>query len=101
MIACLPLSSVDCSPPDPLATQLAQLLCESDEAELEEAVRRWVAEAPTAAARQACQELGSRLIEMKLALRTLPAMPSRQELEFHLTLMLRMAATHPGATPDR
>jgi hypothetical protein len=84
-----------------LAVQLAGLLCDSPEDELEEAVRRWIAEAPSASARQMCQQLGSRLVEMKHALGELPTRPSRQELEFHLTLMIQMAASHTDSLPKR
>ena len=74
-----------------MAAQLAALLCESDLDELREIVRRWVDTAPTQALRCQQQEMGERLLEIKLSLTELPRLPTRQELEIQLTLMLRLA----------
>lgn len=76
-----------------MAVQLARLLSDSDRAELDEVVRRWVAEAPDERSRQAYQAFGRQLVELSHALAELPARPSRHELEFHLDLMLKLAAT--------
>ena len=78
---------------DPMAAQMTQLLLGSDEAELREIVRRWIAEAPAGGARKIYEEMGSRLIEMKQALASQPVQPTREELETALTMMLRLAAT--------
>ncbi len=78
---------------DPMAQQMAQLLVGSDEDELREIVRRWIAEAPAGGARRVYEELGSRLVEMKQALAQQPIQPTREELETALTMMLRLAAT--------
>lgn len=93
------MPGVDCSPPDPLAVQMAQLLCESDADELGEVVRRWIAEAPTAQLRRQYEVFGDKLIELKQALAEAPAQPSREELEFALTMMLRLAAQQDRSPP--
>jgi hypothetical protein len=81
---------------DPMASQMAQLLVGSDEDELREIVRRWIAEAPAGGARRIYQEMGSRLVEMKQALAQQPVQPTLEELETALTMMLRLAATEGG-----
>lgn len=78
---------------DPMAAQMTQLLLGSDEAELREIVKRWLAEAPAGGARKLYEEMGSRLIEMKQALAQQAVQPTREELEATLTMMLRLAAT--------
>jgi hypothetical protein len=78
-----------------MAAQMARLLCESDLAELEEVVRRWIEAAPSERVRQTYRSFGSQLLELKHALAELPARPSREELEFQLNLMLQLAAGHP------
>jgi len=80
------------TPPDPMAVQMAQLLARSDLDELREVVRRWLAEAPSGAARKRYEELGARLIELKHALSEQPTQPTQEELELALTMMLRLAA---------
>jgi urease accessory protein UreF len=84
---------------DPMASQMAQLLAGSDLDELEEIVKRWVAEAPTENVRRHYQEFGARLIELKTALREAPVQPTREELEQALTMMLKLAAQHGGPAP--
>jgi hypothetical protein len=79
-----------------MAAQMARLLCESELAELEEIVRRWIAEAPNERIRQTYQTFGAELLELKHALAELPQRPSREELEFQLNLMLQLAAGHAG-----
>lgn len=91
---------VDCSPPDPMAAQMAQLLLASDVQELEEIVRRWVAEAPSEALRRHYETFGHKLLDMKQALAESPVQPTREELEFTLTMMLRLAAQGAGP-PNR
>lgn len=81
--------------PDPMASQMAQLLAGSDLDELREIVRRWVAEAPTEGVRRHYQELGGRLIDLKAALSENPVQPTVAELEQALTMMLRLAAASP------
>ncbi|WP_437675596.1 hypothetical protein [Sorangium sp. So ce131] len=81
--------------PDPMAAQMAQLLAGSDLDELREIVRRWVAEAPSEGVRRQYQELGGRLVELKAALSESPVQPTLAELEQALTMMLRLAASHP------
>ncbi len=78
---------------DPMASQMARLLVDSDEDELREVVRRWMAEAPAGGSRRLYEEMGSRLVEMKQALAQQPIQPTREELETALTMMLRLAAT--------
>jgi urease accessory protein UreF len=89
------VSPVECSSATPIAIQMAGLLCESDRAELEEILRRWIAEAPTAALRRQYQRFGAKLLELKQALGEMPVVPTRRELEFQLTLMLQLAASSP------
>jgi len=84
---------VECTPVDPFAAQLARLLCGSDLDELGAVIRRWTAEAPTAATRRLYEELGVKLLELKRALAQMPVHPSVRELEFQLTLMLQLAAS--------
>ena len=90
------MSPVECAPPNPLAVQLAGLLCESDPRELAAIVRRWIAEAATAAERSQYQAFGAKLLELKQALAQMPVAPTRSELEFQLTLMLQLGASRSG-----
>jgi hypothetical protein len=90
------VSLVECSPATPIAIQMAGLLCESDAAELEEILRRWIAEAPTGALRRQYQAFAAQLLELKHALAEMPVVPTRRELEFQLTLMLQLAASGPS-----
>jgi hypothetical protein len=92
----LTVPPVPCTPVDPFAAELARLLCDSDLEELAAVVRRWLDEAPTVANRRQCQALGAKLIELKRALAQMPVHPTRDELEFQLTLMLRLAASSTG-----
>ena len=91
------MAGLDCSPPDPLAAQMAQLLCDSDMDELREIVRRWIAEAPTEAIRRQYEMFADKMVELKHALTETPVPPTREELELALTLMLKLAAQadHP------
>jgi hypothetical protein len=83
---------------DPMAAQMAKLILGSDLAELREVVARWVAEAPTSSIRERYQQFGTRMLELKQALADGPQ-PTREELELALTMMLRLAAQHPGEKP--
>jgi hypothetical protein len=76
-----------------MAQQMTQLLLHSDEEELREIVRRWIAEAPAGGARRVYEEFGARLVEMKQALAQQPVQPTVEELETALTMMLRLAAS--------
>lgn len=78
---------------DPMASQMAKLLLDSDLDELREIVRRWTAEAPTGGSRKVYEEFGARLIELKQALAQQPVQPTVPELEAALTMMLRLAAS--------
>lgn len=82
-----------------MAAQLARLLAGSELDELREIVARWVAEAETDLRRRQHQELGARLIELKLELTRAPLAPTLEELEAALAMMLELAARHPGAPP--
>jgi hypothetical protein len=82
----------------PLARQMAKLLANSDLAELEEIVRRWLADAPTDRVRKQYFDFGSKLLELKRALASAPQQPSEEELELALTMMLKLAAqSGPGS----
>jgi hypothetical protein len=76
----------------PMARQMAKLLASSDLAELEEVVRRWVAEAPTDRIRRQYEQFGAKLLELKHALASAPQQPSEEELELALGMMLKLAA---------
>ena len=78
---------------DPMASQMTQLLLNSDLDELREIVRRWVAEAPAGGSRRIYEDFGARLVELKQALAEQPVQPTVEELETALTMMLRLAAT--------
>jgi hypothetical protein len=82
---------------DPMAAQMAALILGSDIDELREVVARWLAEAPTGGSRRQYEQFGARMIELKEALADGPQ-PTREELELALTMMLRLAAQHPGGT---
>ena len=86
------VTGVENSAPHPMAAQMAQLLVDSDEAELREIVKRWMAEAPTGAARSYYERFGAQLLELKHALAEQPVQPTREELELALTMMLKLAA---------
>ncbi|MBW2525311.1 MAG: hypothetical protein JRI23_14090 [Deltaproteobacteria bacterium] len=75
---------------------MAQLLSESDADELREIIRRWIAEAPNDAIRRQYEHFGERLLELKQAVAEAGPPPSREQLEFTLTMMLRLAATSNG-----
>jgi urease accessory protein UreF len=74
-----------------LARQMAKLLATSDPQELEEIVRRWLAEAPTERVRRQYELFGAKLLELKRALASAPEEPSEEELELALTMMLKLA----------
>jgi hypothetical protein len=76
----------------PLARQMAKLLASSDLDELQEVVRRWLAEASTERVRHQYEQFGAKLIELKRALASAPQQPSEEELELALTMMLKLAA---------
>jgi hypothetical protein len=77
---------------------MAKLLANSDLAELEEVVRRWLADAPTDRVRKQYLDFGSKLLELKRALASAPQQPSEEELELALTMMLKLAAqSGPGS----
>lgn len=80
---------------DPMASQMAQLLAESDLEELRESVARWVKDAPTESVRAHYVEFGDKLLALKQQLATLPVQPSRNDLEAALDMMLKMAAVNP------
>jgi hypothetical protein len=75
-----------------LARQMAKLLASSDLDELEEVVKRWLAEAPTDRLRRQYEQFGAKLLELKRALASAPQQPSEEELELALTMMLKLAA---------
>ena len=75
-----------------MAKQLAKLLADSDLDELREIVAEWRHTAPNEASRRQYDNLGARLIELKSALASAPAQPTREELELALTMMMRLAA---------
>ena len=77
---------------DPMASHMAQLLADSDLEELEEIVKRWVAEASTERSRHEYQRFGAKMIELKRHLAELPTQPKREDLEVALSMMLKFAA---------
>ena len=79
-------------PGAPLARQMAKLLAQSDLLELEEIVRRWIADAPTDRVRRQYEQFGAKMVELKRALASAPAQPSEEELELALNMMLKLAA---------
>jgi hypothetical protein len=84
---------------DPMAKQLSRLLLDSDLEELREVVRRWRETAPNETVRKQYDELGGRIVELKAALAVAPVQPTSEELEFALTMMLKLAAQHgPGSS---
>ena len=76
-----------------MASQMTQLLLNSDLDELREIVRRWIVEAPAGGSRRIYENFGARLVELKQALAEQPVQPTIEELETALTMMLRLAAT--------
>ncbi len=78
---------------DPMASQMAQLLADSDLEELREIVARWTTDAPTECLLEHYRRFGAKLIELKSQLAQLPVQPSREDLESALDMMLKMAAT--------
>ena len=83
-----------------MAAQMARLLAGSDLDELNEIIKRWLAEAPTARIRKQYEIFGHKLVELKHALAEAPTQPSQQELELALTMMLNLATQH-GPNPPR
>lgn len=77
---------------DPMASQMAGLLVDSDLEELEEIVKRWIAEAPSESVRQHYRHFGGKLLDLKRELARLPSAPRREELEEALSMMLKLAA---------
>jgi hypothetical protein len=77
---------------DPMASQMAGLILDSDLDELMEIVRRWVAEAPDDRSRHYYSQFGAKLIELKRQLSEQPVLPSRADLEMALSMMLKLAA---------
>ncbi|MCU0693868.1 MAG: hypothetical protein MUF54_20970 [Polyangiaceae bacterium] len=77
---------------DPMASQMAQLLVDSDLQELEEIVRRWIAEAPSDVSRHHYRQFGTKLLELKRKLAELPQPPTREDLEVAMSMMLKFAA---------
>ena len=75
-----------------MAAQMAQLLTGSDLQELQEIVRRWIAEAPTPRVAEQYEVFGKKLIELKRMLADAPTEPTQHELELALTMMLKLAA---------
>jgi hypothetical protein len=83
-----------------MAEQMAQLLLTSDAGELREIIDRWVMEAPTERVKQQYRTFGAKLSELKAALDSAGVLPSREELELALTMMLKLAAqAGPGKGP--
>lgn len=76
-----------------MASQMAQLLADSDLEELREIVARWVTDAPTEGVREHYRRFGAKLIELKQQLAVQPVQPSREDLEAALSMMLKMAAS--------
>lgn len=83
-----------------MAAQMARLLAGSDLDELNEIIKRWLSEAPTARIRKQYEVFGHKLVELKHALAEAPTQPSQQELELALTMMLNLATQH-GPEPRR
>ena len=77
---------------DPMASQIASLLVDSDLDELEEIVKRWVIEAPDAAAKHHYTQFGAKLIELKRELGSRGVEPRKEDLEVALSMMLQLAA---------
>ncbi len=77
---------------DPMASQMAKLLADSDLDELREIVDRWVSEAPTEGVKMQYRNFGARLVELKHALVATGQSPTREDLEIAITMMLRFAA---------
>ena len=84
-----------------MARQLAKLLVTSDVAELEEAIARWRAEAPTERARRTMEEMGVRILDVKRALAAAPKQPTAEELEEMLRIMLLLASDPEAVKPPR
>ena len=76
-----------------MASQMAQLLVDSDLAELEEVVRRWVAEAVTDSVRAQYRRFGGLMLEFKRRMEDMPVRPSREDLEASLSMMMAMAVS--------
>lgn len=77
---------------DPMASQMAQLLTESDLPELQQVVERWLKHAPTQEQRAMYASFGAQLVALKKQFLAMPQHPTREELELALTMMLRLAA---------
>ena len=80
----------------PMASQMAQLLVDSDVEELEEVVARWTKDAPTESVRSHYQRLGAHLLQLKRQLASLPRHPSREDLEAALSMMMGLAEHRSG-----
>lgn len=77
---------------DPMASQIATLLADSDLEELQEVVKRWIMEAPTDAMKHHYTQFGGKLIELKRQISSLPVQPRREDLEVAISMMLKLAA---------
>ena len=77
---------------DAMASQIATLLTDSDLEELQEIVQRWIRDAPDAAMKQHYTQFGTKLLELKRQLSTLPVQPTRDDLEAAVSMMLKLAA---------
>jgi hypothetical protein len=77
---------------DPMASQMAALLADSDLEELEEIVKRWVMEAPDAAMKHHYAQFGSKLLQLKRELQSKGVQPRKEDLEIALSMMLKLAA---------
>ena len=80
----------------PMASQLAQLLSDSDLEELEEVVSRWLKDAPSEPVHHHYKILGERLLQLKRELSVLPQPPQREDLEIALSMMLNFASSRLG-----
>ena len=77
---------------NPMATQLAQLLVDSDLEEIEEIAARWSQMAQSDSERGQYEQLGNNLVELKRQLVALPLHPERKDLEVALSMMFDLAA---------
>lgn len=80
--------------PHLMASQMAQLLVDSDLDELQEIVARWIQDAPSDSFRLRYQQFGTHLLQLKRQLMSLPEPPQREDLETALQMMLEFAAQH-------
>jgi hypothetical protein len=77
---------------DPMASQIATLLADSDLEELVEVVKRWVMEAPNDAMKHHYTQFGGKLIELKRQISELPTQPKKEDLEVAISMMLKFAS---------